>query len=56
VPLDLLTTQEVADLLRVDTHTVRRWIAARKLDAVRLPGGEWRVERAAVEAMLGATR
>jgi excisionase family DNA binding protein len=33
----LLTVQEVADWLRVDATTVRRWIQGGILDAVRLP-------------------
>ncbi len=34
---DLLTIQEVADRLRVDTTTVRRWVKSGVLEAVILP-------------------
>lgn len=34
---DLLTVQEVADLLRVDQTTVRRWIASGVFPAITLP-------------------
>jgi excisionase family DNA binding protein len=33
---DLLTVQEVADILRVDATTVRRWIKSGALEAVAL--------------------
>jgi predicted site-specific integrase-resolvase len=33
----LLTVQEVANILRVDTVTVNRWIRAGVLDATELP-------------------
>lgn len=38
----LLTTQEVADLLRVKDATVRRWIRNKELPAVQF-NREWRV-------------
>ena len=41
----LLTVQEVASHLRVDEKTVRRWIKARELPAIRL-GRQWRVREA----------
>lgn len=34
---DLLTVSEVADILRVDATTVRRWIRDGVLEAVPLP-------------------
>ena len=34
---ELLTLPEVAKLLRVDIKSVRRWIEANALEAVRLP-------------------
>lgn len=36
-PSNLLTIHEVAQILRVDDTTVRRWINGGGLDAVRLP-------------------
>ncbi len=38
----LHTIPEVADVLRVSTKTVRRWIAAKELPAHRL-GRQWRI-------------
>lgn len=46
---DLLTTAEVADEYRVSTMTVRRWVAAGDLEAIRLPGGTLRYRRSDVE-------
>ncbi len=36
-PNDLLTVAEVADILRVDDTTVRRWIKSGAMEAVELP-------------------
>jgi excisionase family DNA binding protein len=49
----LLTTQEVADLFRVDPQTVTGWVRDNKLQAVLTPGGRrYRFRRDDVEAML----
>jgi excisionase family DNA binding protein len=54
---DLLTTQEVAQILRVDGTTVRRWIRDGLLQAVALPSKGnrqvYRVRRASIETMIG---
>lgn len=50
-----LTVEEVAALLKVSTESVRRYITAERLQAVRL-GGQYRIKRAWVNAMLMATR
>jgi len=43
---DLLKVPEVAAIFQVDPGTVRRWISAGKLPAMKTPGGsEWRVRR-----------
>ncbi len=34
---ELLTVQEVAEILRVDNATVRRWIKSGTIEAVKLP-------------------
>jgi excisionase family DNA binding protein len=34
---ELLTVQEVANMLRVDEATVRRWIKGGTLDSIKLP-------------------
>lgn len=46
---ELLTSAEVATAYRVTTTTVRRWVAAGELEAIRLPGGRLRFRRADVE-------
>jgi len=39
----LLTTSEVADRMRVDISTVRRWVAKRRLTpTITTPGGHYR--------------
>ena len=37
------TPEEIAEILRVHVVTVRRWIAAGQLGAIRLPGGGYRI-------------
>jgi excisionase family DNA binding protein len=55
----LLTTQEVASLLRVDITTVRRWIYAGLLPAVKLPHvrayNVYRIKSEIVEEILART-
>ena len=54
---DLLTVSEVADILRVDDTTVRRWVKNGVLEAVSLPHGglrqSYRIKRETVEKLLG---
>lgn len=49
----LLTTGRVAEILKVNPATVRRWVADRKIEAIILPSGQARIPRSAVESMLG---
>src|SRR5689334_7077974 len=49
--MDLLTVQETAALLRVSPVTVRRYIAAGRLEAIRVGRGV-RVRRKAVERVV----
>jgi len=53
---DFVNIAEAADMLAVNTRTVRRWLKAGTLaGAVRLPGrggGEWRIPREAVDRLL----
>jgi len=49
----LLTTQETADLLKVSEPTVRNWIRAGAVRAIRLER-EWRVAVKDLEAFLNA--
>jgi excisionase family DNA binding protein len=55
---DLLTVSEVADALRVDDTTVRRWIKNGVLEAVTLPHlnkrQAYRVKRETLEKVLAS--
>ena len=48
---ELLSTAEVAKLLGVHRETVARWIRYSKLDAMKTPGGQYRVRREVVEEL-----
>lgn len=54
---DLYTVAEVADILRVDSTTVRRWVKQGVLDAVVLPHintrQAYRIKRETIEKILG---
>ena len=39
----LLTTQQAADYLSVESRSIRRWLKAGKLQGYKLPGGDWRI-------------
>ena len=56
---DLLTVSEVADILRVDDATVRRWVKQGVLEAVALPHVNsrqvYRIRRETVDKILGAS-
>lgn len=54
-PGPLLTATEVAELLRVDPYTVRRWVGRDQLPAYRI-GREIRIDGAALTAWLDARR
>jgi len=49
----LLTIHEVADLLKVKESTVRQWVRAGELRAIKF-GKEWRVSQKDLEAYLNA--
>ncbi len=55
---ELLTVREVAEQLRVDDTTVRRWIKNGVLDAIPLPHRglrqAYRIRRATLDAILAA--
>ena len=46
-----LRVKEVADFIRVEVKTVRRWITAEALPATRV-GRDWRIARADLKAYL----
>lgn len=50
----LLTTSEVAHLLRVHESTVRRWAADGTLSPASIPGRNLRFHREDVEALVGS--
>jgi excisionase family DNA binding protein len=52
----LMTLAEVAELLRVDVETVRRWCRTGEIQAVKV-GRVWRVKRETIEAIMeGASK
>ena len=53
---DLLTTVEVAAMLRIHPSSVRRWIERGEVEAIQLPGGRYRVPRSEVERLLRKPR
>lgn len=50
---EVLTAAEVAELLRLSAHQVRRLAAAGELPAARF-GGAWRFSRRAIDDLLAA--
>jgi excisionase family DNA binding protein len=48
----LLTARELSEWLGVSPETVLRWTRARKVPAVRLPGGALRYREEAIEAWI----
>ena len=55
-PDRFLTVAEVAADLRISPDTVRRWIAAGKLPAVRVSARDLRIERAEYDQLLAELR
>lgn len=56
---ELLTVHEVAQTLRVDDTTTRRWIKSGTLEAIALPHRgkrqAYRIRKATLDALLAAT-
>lgn len=56
---DLLTVSEVADILRVDSTTVRRWVKFGTIDAICLPHQNkrqsYRIKRTTLNKVLDTT-
>jgi excisionase family DNA binding protein len=54
---DTLTTEQVAEQLRVDPHTVRAWVRRGKLRALtRVPGGPLKFRQADIDALYTWTK
>jgi excisionase family DNA binding protein len=53
--IPLLIIPDVADICRVSTKTVRRWIAAGDLVAIRL-GNQWRIAPADLDRFIRLAR
>lgn len=51
---ELLTVDEVADILRTTPNTIYRWLRAGKLPGVKI-GKEWRIRRETLELKLSET-
>jgi excisionase family DNA binding protein len=47
-----MTTTEVAERLRVDSSTIRKWVAKGLIKATTLPGGHHRFRAEDIDAML----
>lgn len=52
---DLMKPEDVARLLKVTSGAVRRWITTGQLAAIKTPGGQYRIDAKAVEALLRQT-
>ncbi len=56
---ELLTVSEVADILRVDSTTVRRWVKYGTLEAIVLPHANkrcaYRIKRQTVDKLLNTS-
>lgn len=48
----LLKVIDVCQRLSVSRQTVRKWVRAGKLQAVRLPSKHWRITEASVDSLL----
>lgn len=53
--MKIYTTDEVADLLRIDPATVRRWVAAGRLGGFKA-GRNWRVTEEDLQRFIQANR
>lgn len=53
---DVMTPAEVAQVFRVDTKTVRRWVEAGKLPYFKTLGGHRRFYRKDIEKFLNESR
>lgn len=54
--VDLLTTAQAAELAKVDEKTIRRWVQSGRLSEHRTDGGDYRIVRSELLALLGFGR
>ncbi len=47
-----LTTQQAAEILLVNSKSIRSWLKAGKLKGFKLPGGDWRINQEDLESLL----
>ena len=52
----LLTSDEVARILRIERRTVIRWAGAGLLTSIRLPGGRYRFREADIRGLVKGVR
>ena len=50
--LELLTVEQVSVRLLIGTDAVRRWLRGGQLTGYKLPGGDWRIRKEDVDAIL----
>jgi len=50
--MTLLTPEDVGERLGVSAQTVRRWIADGRVEAFRLPSGQYRIDEEQIESRL----
>ena len=55
MPAEWLTTGQAATVIGVSRSTIVRYIESGDLEARRLPGGHWRIDRAAAEKLRDQT-
>lgn len=49
---ELLTLQQVADIMQLHVETIRAWVRERKLTAIRISAREYRVRRSDLDKFL----
>ena len=50
--IDLLTTDEVAAILKLNVQTVRRWLREGKLKGIKIADDEWRMHLADLQEFI----
>jgi excisionase family DNA binding protein len=50
---ELLTIEQVAERLQVNTETVRRWLLSGKLKGTKIGGSLWRIQEVDLREFVG---